>query len=91
MTERMETQASVWARGFATPQILNPLRWTFGTKLRIGPPQDDGRVEFEVGDWNEHSLVAQLAGFGSEIDIVDPDWMRPRLAEIGRQLLATYE
>lgn len=91
VTERMETQASVWARGVATPQILNPLRWTFGTKLRIGPPQEDGRIAFEVGDWNEHSLAAQLAGFGREIDVLEPDGMRARLAEIGRELLATYE
>src|SRR5207302_2210703 len=91
VTERMETQASVWARGLANPAILNPLRWTFGTRLHIGPPQEDGRVEFEVGEWNEHALVAQLAGFGADIDVHEPDWMRVRLAESGRAVVAADE
>ena len=91
VTERVETQAHIWARGLATPGILNPLRWTFGTRLRIGPPQDDGRIEFEAGEWNEHALAAQLAGFGAEIDVLEPDSMRERLAQIGRELVATYD
>jgi predicted DNA-binding transcriptional regulator YafY len=90
VTERVESNARIWARGTASPHILNPLRWTFGARLRIGPPDAEGRVPFEVGEWHEDALAAQLAGFGDAIDVVEPAWMRERLAEIGRELTARY-
>jgi predicted DNA-binding transcriptional regulator YafY len=90
VTERVEGHAHVWARGTASPSILGPLRWTFGTRLRIGPPTDDGRVHFEVGEWNEHALAAQLAGFGKDVDIVEPAALRDQLASIGRDLVEAY-
>ena len=66
------------------------LRWMFGTRVRIGPANDDGRVEAELRGHNMRSLATELAGFGGAVEILDPPEVRDLLATIGRELTEIY-
>jgi predicted DNA-binding transcriptional regulator YafY len=90
VTERVEGEARVWATALATPDIIGPLRWTFGSKLRIGPPTDDGRIEVEVGGWHHHVLAAQVAGFGAHVAVTGPPEVLTELATITEELVGLY-
>ena len=90
VTERVESAAPVWATARATPEIVGALRWTFGPRLRIGPPTDDGRVEVEVGGWHEHVLAAQVAGFGNHVVVTGPPGVLQELGRITEELVDLY-
>jgi predicted DNA-binding transcriptional regulator YafY len=73
-----------------TPQVARWCRSAFGTRVRIGPAGDDGRVEVELRGHSAHSLATEVAGFGSWLEIVDPPDVRRHLADLGRDLAAIY-
>lgn len=80
----------VTARAAATPRALGWCRWTFGNRLRIGPPRPDGRVEVELRGHNHHSLAADLAAFAGDLEVIDPPEVRAELARLGAALTAAY-
>lgn len=90
ITQRVEERWAASVRALADPAALNPLRWVFGAKLRVGPAMSDGRVEVEIGASNPRSLVGQLAGFGQMVEVVEPAEYRVSLARIGAELGALY-
>jgi predicted DNA-binding transcriptional regulator YafY len=81
----------IYARGAASVDIVQVLRWIFGTRVRIGPARPDGRVTIEVGGSDAHILAAQLAGLGSDIEVFDPPEICGHLARIGAELHALYD
>ena len=78
------------ARAVVAPEALGWCRWTFGNRLRIGPSQPDGRVEVEVRGHSVWSLAAELAGFGTRVEALDPPELRVHLAHLGADLTALY-
>ena len=74
----------------ATPRGVERCRWAFGTRVRIGPPAGDGRIEMAIRGHSVDSLAGELAGFGAELEIVDPPEVRERLARIGAELAVRY-
>lgn len=72
------------------PRVVSWCRATFGNRLRIGPARPDGRVEVELRGHNAWSLAAELAGFGSHVEVVGPPELRARLGELGAELAARY-
>jgi predicted DNA-binding transcriptional regulator YafY len=90
ITERVDREWQVYARGMADPNIVPTLRMVFGTRIRIGPPQADGRIEVEVGGWHEAELAGQLAGFGRAMVVLEPPELRERLARLGSELTDLY-
>jgi predicted DNA-binding transcriptional regulator YafY len=86
--ERMRTPLAVQA--LVDPEIVGVLRMVFGTRLGIGGAAGDGRVEVEVRGHSIQSLVAELAGFGSYAEVVEPRELRGALAEVGRELIELY-
>ncbi len=80
----------VSARAVVAPESLGWCRWTFGNRLRIGPSQPDGRVEVEVRGHSLWTLAAELAGFGTHLEALDPPELRDHLARLGADLSATY-
>jgi predicted DNA-binding transcriptional regulator YafY len=90
VAENVEGQAPLWARGAVVPEMLQVLRWQFGSRLRIGPAQDDGRIAVEVGGWHAHQLAGTVAGLGADVDIVEPEEVRTELARIGAELVERY-
>ena len=85
-----QKRAPLRATALVSADLVWDLRHMFGTRVRIGPTIDDGRVEVELrgqGDW---SLAAEIAGFGSRIEVLDPPEVRAHLARIAAELAHTY-
>jgi predicted DNA-binding transcriptional regulator YafY len=87
--DRRRTPLTAVAR--ARPDSLPLLRWILGTRVRIGPPEDDGTVTVELRGHNVQSLAGQLAGAGGAIEVLEPQALREELARIGSELSATYQ
>ena len=84
-------RAPISARALVRPDLLGWCRAAFGTRLQIGPPAPDGRIEVEVRGHHIRSLAAELAGFGDGIEVAGPAELRTELAQIGAQLAAAYQ
>jgi predicted DNA-binding transcriptional regulator YafY len=79
-----------WASGTVDPEQVWVLRMMLGSRLRIGPATDDGRISVEVGSHNERSLAGQIAGLGAGLRLDGPQEVLDELARIGHELVATY-
>ncbi len=85
-----ERRAPVRARALVSSDHVGILRMMFGTRMRIGPPVADGRIEVELGGHSEHVLAAEVAGFGRDVEIVEPASIRDELASIAKELVELY-
>jgi predicted DNA-binding transcriptional regulator YafY len=90
IAKRIDDMWSASARALADPEILGPLRWVFGAKLRVGPAAPDGRVEVEIGLPNQRELVVKVAGFGASIEVLEPVELRDALGKVGAELVKLY-
>jgi predicted DNA-binding transcriptional regulator YafY len=92
ITEEVDRRGgAVRARGDADPEVIPTLRMVFGTRVRLGPARDNGRVEVEVHGHHQRALAGELAGFGAAVEIIEPPEVRAELERIARELWATYE
>lgn len=89
-TEVERVRMPVVVRALATPQAMSWVRYSFGTRLRIGTAGEDGRVEVEIRSHNEHSIANELAGFGRMVEVIDPPGVRARLVTIAAELADLY-
>jgi predicted DNA-binding transcriptional regulator YafY len=69
---------------------LDLVRSVLRGRLRIGPARPDGRVEVEIDGDEVRAIAGELAGWGSAVEVLEPTEVRAALAEVGRELLATY-
>lgn len=83
-------RAPVQARAMVDPEVIGWCRGSFGSRIQIGPPDDEGRVEVEVRGHSMRSLAAELAGFGHAVTVLEPDELRSELAALGAGLVAAY-
>lgn len=56
----------------ADPSMLGPLRYQFSGRIEIGEPLPDGRLPATIAEFGPKPLVAQLAGYGDTIEVIDP-------------------
>lgn len=80
----------VHAAALVDPEHVQLVRWVFGGRVQIGPPGADGRVAVELRGHSVRALAAEIAGFGSLVEVVEPEEMRVQLADIGTELTTTY-
>jgi predicted DNA-binding transcriptional regulator YafY len=80
----------VRARAMVDPDMVALVRYLLGTRVTIGPPAADGRVEVELRGQSERSLAGEIAGLGAVIEVLEPDSLRTQLAEVARELTALY-
>lgn len=85
-----ERRTPLRARALADPKVVPWCRGVLGTRVRIGPPTTDGRVELELRGHGARQLAVELAGFGAAVEVVDPPEVRDELAALGADLVATY-
>jgi predicted DNA-binding transcriptional regulator YafY len=85
-----ERGTAVTVRAHAERRALESLRRLAGSRLRIGPPTGDGRVEIAVDGPEVAVLVGQLAGFGADVEIVGPAEALARLSDLARELSGMY-
>lgn len=82
-------RAPLTATALADPRIVGPLRWVFGTRLRIGP-SSEGRVQVELRGVTAFRLATEISGFGAMVEVLDPPEVRAELGRIGAELAARY-
>jgi predicted DNA-binding transcriptional regulator YafY len=91
ITDEIEQRRTpVHARALADPDAVQLCRWVLGSRIRIGAPAGDGRVEIELRGHHIESLAGEIAGLGGALEVVDPPELRHRLARVGAELTATY-
>jgi len=67
------------------------LRVHFGTRLTVGAPADDGRVNVDIGFPETHDDPArELCSLGGDVEVLAPPAVRARMAELGRLLVARH-
>jgi predicted DNA-binding transcriptional regulator YafY len=86
-----QKRAPLRVRAKAAPRIVQLLRWTLGTRVRIGPTGADGMVEVELRGHHPHAIAGEIAGFGADLEVLEPQEVRAHLARIGRELQERYE
>ena len=69
---------------------VHALRAQFGPRTIVVTQLDDGRVEVEVGARTAAMIAERLAGWGGQVEVVDPPEVRAELARIGRELVSRY-
>jgi predicted DNA-binding transcriptional regulator YafY len=72
------------------PRCLPGLRGQFGGDLVVGPRLPDGRVEVAVSRSSAEIIADELAGWGRDIEVVEPALVRLHLARICAELVARY-
>ena len=83
--------ALVRAHGFASPGIVNMMRFVYGARIVIGAAREsDGWVEIEVSGPDDAALAVQLAGWAPDLRLDGPAGVLDRLAAIGAALVEAY-
>ncbi|HWE57800.1 MAG TPA: YafY family protein [Acidimicrobiales bacterium] len=91
ISERVgEMRSPVRAVAAADRDVLPLCRWLLGTRLAIGPPREDGRVDVELRGMSVPSLAGEIAGLGGRVEVFEPVEVRDQLALVGRELAALY-
>ena len=85
-----QRRAPFLATALVEPEGVPLCRWTLGSRVRIGPPRGDGRVEVELRGHSLQSLAGEIAGFGALLEVLDPPELRAQLATIGAELVRAY-
>lgn len=85
-----ELRSPVRARVLVAPDYMPMVRGLLGTRVRIAHAHADGRVEVEVRGSHPWRIAAELAGFGTGVDVLEPAEIRDHLARIGRELVSRY-
>ncbi|MGH2760947.1 MAG: helix-turn-helix transcriptional regulator [Actinomycetota bacterium] len=90
MSELDERRAPVRVKLRAAPHAIGWLRAAFGTRMRAGDRRGDDRIDVEVRAHSPLSATAELAGFGANIEVLEPDEVRGYLARVGAELSKIY-
>jgi predicted DNA-binding transcriptional regulator YafY len=72
------------------PDVVDVVRWVVDRGMRVGQPGPDGRLAVTIVGSDVVSVAGQLAGFGRAVEVRSPASVRDRLAQLGRELAATY-
>jgi predicted DNA-binding transcriptional regulator YafY len=85
-----QRRAPLRANALASSEAVWDLRHMFGNRVRIGPTTPDGRVEVELRGQSAWLLAAEIAGFGSMVEVLEPPEVRDQLSRLATELSATY-
>jgi predicted DNA-binding transcriptional regulator YafY len=80
----------VTVNALVDPAMVGLCRWVLGNRLSIGPAAPDGRVEVEIRGQSHASLIGELAGLGTGLEVLDPPDIRRGLGRIGQELAERY-
>lgn len=72
------------------PHGIGVLRLAFGSRLQVGGPVTDGRIEVVIRGTDEHVLAGELAGLLEWVEVTGPRGVRDHLAAIGTALVERY-
>jgi predicted DNA-binding transcriptional regulator YafY len=91
VVDEVEQQRSMLSATVLIEARLAPvLRGQFGRHCEVTGELDDGRVRVRVAAPMALSIAEHLAGWGSVIEVVEPESVRSELARIGAELIERY-
>ncbi|KAB8189343.1 WYL domain-containing protein [Nonomuraea phyllanthi] len=91
VVEEMERRRSfVSATVLVAERYVPVLRARFGRNTEVVGTDADGRVRLRVAAPMALTIAEQLAGWGSTVEVVEPEEVRAELARIGSELVARY-
>lgn len=85
-----QRRSRTWATVIAEARIVPALRYQFGRHCHTEGEAEDGRVRVRVGAPTAIDIARHLAGWGTMIDVVEPEAVQVLLARIGAELTARY-
>jgi predicted DNA-binding transcriptional regulator YafY len=79
-----------------SPEALAAFGEVFGAAAgpaldAAGPPGQDGRRVLALSFEHERAAVHRLAGFGDQVEILDPPSVRAALLAAAREILGRYQ
>ncbi|MEO3973192.1 WYL domain-containing protein [Streptomyces sp. CAU 1734] len=77
-------------RAVCVPHGMDVLRMALGSRLEVGGPTADGRVEVVIRGAGEYLLAGELAGLVEWLEVTGPPGVRNHLAAIGGALAERY-
>jgi predicted DNA-binding transcriptional regulator YafY len=91
VVERVDQLRSpIEVSALADPDIVDGLRWIFEGQVVVGDAAEGARVPVTVRGPRVEMIAGQLSCFGGRVEVVAPPEARQYLADLGRQLVATY-
>jgi predicted DNA-binding transcriptional regulator YafY len=71
-------------------ETLPWLRSLFPREVSVAHRLDDGRIEVEVSAALAEMIAQQVAGWGRDLEVMEPPEVRAQLARIGTELVAQH-
>nr|MDT0659098.1 WYL domain-containing protein [Micromonospora sp. DSM 115978] len=72
------------------PDGIGKLRLILDSRLEVGGPTPDGRIEVVIRGYSEYALAGELAGLVEWLEVTGPPGARAHLAAIGTALVERY-
>lgn len=73
-------------------EALHILGWLFQRRMQVvGEADEPGRVTVRIGGPRVEEIAARIAGLGSRVRVIAPAEAVAYLADVGRQLVETYD
>ena len=83
-------RSTVTATVLVNPRFAGVLRSQYGRHCEMLGTYGDGRVRVRLAAHMTRGLAEQLAGWGDEVEVLEPESVRDELARIGGELMARY-
>lgn len=86
-SKRAGISIEIWTH----PDMVGPLRFQFADRITFGDTRADGRTAATISDHGPKPLAAQLAGYGTSIEILNPSpELRAEFCRIAEELTSAW-
>ncbi|WP_137872879.1 WYL domain-containing protein [Rhodococcus sp. Q] len=85
-----ERRSTTWATVLIAPRFVPILRDHFGRHCHADGTVDDGRTRVRLAAPTALDIARNLAGWGSDVEVLAPETVRDELARIGTELAVRY-
>jgi predicted DNA-binding transcriptional regulator YafY len=86
-----EARSRTWATVLIDTRLVPILRDHFGLHCHVDGELDDGRSRVRIAAPTPLDIARNLAGWGADVEVLEPEAVRAHLARIGGQLTALYD
>ncbi|MFD1815633.1 helix-turn-helix transcriptional regulator [Rhodococcus gannanensis] len=86
-----ERRSTTWATVLIAPRFVPILRDHFGRHCHVDGTADDGRTQVRLAAPTPLDIARNLAGWGADVEVLEPQAVRDELARIGTELAARYD
>lgn len=85
-----QRRSRTWATLVIEARFVPILRDHFGRHCQVECESDDGRARVRVAAPTALDIARNLAGWGADVEVLDPPAVQAQLARIGRELAGRY-